>query len=210
MTYFDTFLTIHGVETLISPTHPPPFKINNPLKTSSISQSHQHLVGGNHRGQCWVMSPWLHRSDDSLQEPLGPLKSQTYDPHSPDSHFPTRSDSSIHQDVSNTPDLCLCLLILNLCSLWGFFLLPNKHEDVTGTHKLWFMTGRRRLAIFNLFSVQIMMWTRDEFRLYHQEWTSPRWVIQNMLSHKSKSFNVIISRFCPWLFYLSCRFIAPL
>jgi len=41
------------------------------------------------------------------------------------------------------------------------------------------------LWLFNLFSVQIMMWTRDEFRLCHQEWTSPRWVIQNMFSHKS-------------------------
>ncbi len=89
-----------------------------------------------------------------------------------------QSDSPIHQDVSIASDLCLCLEILNLCSLY-FFLYANKHKDVTDTHTLWFMTDRRWMATFNVFSVQITMWTRDEFRLCHQEWTSRRWVILN-------------------------------
>jgi len=165
--------------------------------------------GGNHRGQCWVMSPWLHRSDDdSLQEPLGPLKSQTYDPHSSNSHFPSRH-SSIHQDVSNASDLCLCLLILNLCSFVCLSL----------SKQAWRCYRHTQTQIYGcLISFLCRSWcgheTSSGCAIRNGQapggWFKTCSLTNHLLCSKSKSFNIIISRFCPWLFYLSCRIIAPL
>lgn len=113
-----------------------------------------------------------------------------------------QSDSPIHQDVSIASDLCLCLEILCIS-----FSMQTSIKMLQ-THTLWFMTDRRRMATFNVFSVQITMWTRDEFRLCHQEWTSRRWVIfkschlTNLLScrrfSESKTTNVASYCFiCP-------------
>lgn len=96
-------------------------KIKNPQKTSSISQSQQtSCLGENHGGQCGVMLPWLHRSDDSLQEPLGPHKSQTYEPHSPDSHFPTQrrpAPTAPSIRMSLMPQICV-----SVCWYWIYVL----------------------------------------------------------------------------------------
>ncbi len=86
------------------------------------------------------MLPWLHRSDDSLQEPLGPIRAR------PTNLTPrqtlsdpaqAQSDSPIHQE-----DLCVCLEILNLCSLYFLSIQTSMKILQTHTHThsdLWLM-----------------------------------------------------------------------
>lgn len=165
------------------------------------------------------MSPWLHRSDDSLQEPLGPLKSQTYDPHSPNSHFPSRrrpAPTAPSIRTSLMPQICV-----SVCWYWIYVLCVSFS----------FQTSMKMLQAHT----NSDLWLKGDVCLYLisflcRSWcgheTSSGCAIRNgqapggwfktccltnpLSSSKSKSFNVIISCFCLWLFYLSCRIVAPL
>ncbi len=155
-------------------------KIKNPLKTSSISQSQQYLIGG----KPW-RSVWGHVAMTSSQWWLitgapWPHKSQTYESHSPTDTFwpgsgPIRQPHPSGRICVSVWRYSIYVLCISL-SIQTSMKMLHTHTH-THTHTHWFMTDGRRMATFHVFSVQITMWTRDEFRLCHQEWTSRRWVI---------------------------------